>query len=179
MSCELTHRYVPGYLDGELDLVHTIEMEAHLKGCPDCAQEAESLRALRAALQRSSLAYAAPGIVLGLVGRDVARLETCAQQCRNAGAEVVTAALDVRDANAMQTWLDHFDNTHSIDLLIANAYSSLAYFSSSFTIAFTISSSGTSALNISERHALISITFVGMGEQKINASTWFSKKSIY
>jgi short-subunit dehydrogenase len=68
-----------------------------------------------------ALAYAAPGIVLGLVGRDVARLETCAQQCRNAGAEVVTAALDVRDANAMQTWLDHFDNTHSIDLLIANA----------------------------------------------------------
>ena len=60
MSCELTQRYVPGYLDGELDLVRTIEMETHLKGCPDCAQELENLKALRAALQRSSLAYAAP-----------------------------------------------------------------------------------------------------------------------
>jgi anti-sigma factor RsiW len=60
MSCELTPRYVPGYLDGELDLVRTIEIEAHLKGCPDCAQELESLKALHAALQRSSLAYAAP-----------------------------------------------------------------------------------------------------------------------
>ena len=60
MSCELTQRYVPGYLDGELDLVRTIEFETHLKGCPDCAQEMESLKALRAALQRSSLAYAAP-----------------------------------------------------------------------------------------------------------------------
>jgi anti-sigma factor RsiW len=60
MSCELRRRYVPGYLDGELDLVRTIEMEAHLKGCPDCAQEMESLKALRAALQGSSLAYAAP-----------------------------------------------------------------------------------------------------------------------
>jgi anti-sigma factor RsiW len=60
MSCELTQRYVPGYLDGELDLVLTIEIEAHLKGCPDCAQEMESLKTLRAALQRSSLAYAAP-----------------------------------------------------------------------------------------------------------------------
>src|ERR1700733_5854751 len=60
MSCELTQHYVPGYLDGELDLVRTIEIEAHLKGCPDCAQEMESLRALRAELQRSSLAYAAP-----------------------------------------------------------------------------------------------------------------------
>jgi anti-sigma factor RsiW len=60
MSCELTQRYVPGYLDGELDLVRTIEMEGHLKGCPVCAQELENLKALRTALQRSSLAYAAP-----------------------------------------------------------------------------------------------------------------------
>ena len=60
MNCELTQRYVPGYLDGELDLVRTIEMESHLKGCPACAQELETLKALRAALQRSSLAYAAP-----------------------------------------------------------------------------------------------------------------------
>jgi anti-sigma factor RsiW len=60
VNCELTERYVPGYLDGELDLVRTIEMESHLKGCPTCAQELETLKALRAALQRSSLAYAAP-----------------------------------------------------------------------------------------------------------------------
>jgi anti-sigma factor RsiW len=60
VNCELTQRYVSGYLDGELDLVRTIEMEAHLKGCPACAQELESLKALRAALQRNSLAYSAP-----------------------------------------------------------------------------------------------------------------------
>jgi anti-sigma factor RsiW len=60
LSCELTHLYIPGYLDGELDLVRTIETEAHLKECPDCARELESLKALRSALQRSSVAYAAP-----------------------------------------------------------------------------------------------------------------------
>jgi mycothiol system anti-sigma-R factor len=60
MSCELKQHVVPGYLDGELDLVRTIEMETHLKSCPACAQELESQQALRAALQRSSLAYAAP-----------------------------------------------------------------------------------------------------------------------
>jgi hypothetical protein len=37
-------------------------------------------------------------------------------------------------------------------------------------IALTISSSGISALNISERQALISLNFIGVGEQKINAS---------
>jgi anti-sigma factor RsiW len=63
VSCELTQRYVPGYLDGELDLVRTIEMETHLKGCPECARELENLKALRSTLQRSSLAYAAPAVL--------------------------------------------------------------------------------------------------------------------
>ena len=63
MNCELTERYVPGYLDSELDLVRTIEMESHMKRCPQCAQELEALKALRAALQRSSLEYAAPSVL--------------------------------------------------------------------------------------------------------------------
>jgi anti-sigma factor RsiW len=60
LTCELTQRCVPGYLDGELDLVRTGEMETHFKVCPGCTQELENLKALRAALQRNSLAYAAP-----------------------------------------------------------------------------------------------------------------------
>ena len=60
LSCKLTQRFVPGYLDGELDLSRTIEMETHLRVCEECAQELERQQALRAALQRSSLAYAAP-----------------------------------------------------------------------------------------------------------------------
>src|ERR1700730_1022362 len=60
MSCELTQRVVPGYLDGELDLVRTIEIETHLKSCAACARELESQQALRDALRRSSLAYIAP-----------------------------------------------------------------------------------------------------------------------
>jgi anti-sigma factor RsiW len=60
MSCELTQRFVPGYLDGELDLVRTIEMETHLKSCAACARELESQQALRDALRRGSLAHVAP-----------------------------------------------------------------------------------------------------------------------
>jgi anti-sigma factor RsiW len=60
LNYDLTQRYVPGYLDGEVDLVRTIEMETHLKVCSVCTQELERLKALRAALQRSSLAYRAP-----------------------------------------------------------------------------------------------------------------------
>jgi mycothiol system anti-sigma-R factor len=60
VSCKLTQRYVSGYLDGELDLSRIIEMETHLQVCAECAQELEKQQALRAALQRSSPAYAAP-----------------------------------------------------------------------------------------------------------------------
>jgi len=60
VSCKLTQRFVPGYLDGELDLSRTIEMETHLQVCGECARELERQQALHAALQRSSLAYAAP-----------------------------------------------------------------------------------------------------------------------
>jgi anti-sigma factor RsiW len=63
VSCKLTQRFVPGYLDGELDLSRTIEMETHLQVCAECARELERQQALRAALQRSSLAYAAPEAV--------------------------------------------------------------------------------------------------------------------
>ena len=60
MSCKLTQSYVPGYLDGELDLVRKIEMEEHLERCAECAREVESLQSLRAALRGNHLAYAAP-----------------------------------------------------------------------------------------------------------------------
>ncbi len=67
MSCKLTESYVPGYLDGELDLVRKIEMEQHLESCADCAREVESLQALRVTLRRSSLAYSAPAALRGRI----------------------------------------------------------------------------------------------------------------
>lgn len=68
-----------------------------------------------------ALAYAAPGVVLGLIGRDEKRLEESASACRAKGAIVKTGLIDVRNAQAMQSWLHQFDDTHPIDLLIANA----------------------------------------------------------
>jgi anti-sigma factor RsiW len=52
----MTQRFVPGYLDGELDLVRTIEMETHLKDCSACAQNLENQQEVHSALCRNSLA---------------------------------------------------------------------------------------------------------------------------
>lgn len=73
---------------------------------------------LGAALARG---YAGPGIVLGLIGRDVERLEAVAAACREAGAEVETGVLDVTEGAPLAAWLEAFDRRWPIDLLLANA----------------------------------------------------------
>ncbi|MDB5477927.1 MAG: putative short-chain dehydrogenase/reductase family protein [Alphaproteobacteria bacterium] len=68
-----------------------------------------------------ALHYAAPGVTLGLIGRNAERLEQFAGVCRKYGATVVTGLLDVADATALGQWLEEFNANHPIDLCIANA----------------------------------------------------------
>src|SRR5262249_53522958 len=48
------------YLDGELDLMKSVEVEHHLHGCAICAPEYDNLRALRPALSAPSLRFKPP-----------------------------------------------------------------------------------------------------------------------
>jgi short-subunit dehydrogenase len=68
-----------------------------------------------------AIAYAAPGTALGLVARNALRLEATAAACREAGAAVISAAIDVADGAALAAWLGEFDLAYPVDLLIANA----------------------------------------------------------
>jgi short-subunit dehydrogenase len=68
-----------------------------------------------------ALAYARPGRVLGLLGRDQARLSEIASRCQARGAQVNTAGVDVTDEHALRHWLLEFDQDHPVDLVIANA----------------------------------------------------------
>ena len=63
-------------------------------------------------------ALARPGVALHLSGRDTARLEAVAGQCRARGAVSHTAVLDVRDAEAMAAWIRGVER---LDLVVANA----------------------------------------------------------
>ena len=65
--------------------------------------------------------YAAPGVRLVLVGRDTARLEQAAERCRDKGAEVETALVDVRDRQAMHDFIRAADAKAPLDLVLANA----------------------------------------------------------
>lgn len=63
-------------------------------------------------------ALAGPAVRLSLSGRDPARLEAVAESCRGRGADVTTAVLDVRDADAMTAWISGLG---PFDLVVANA----------------------------------------------------------
>jgi short-subunit dehydrogenase len=65
--------------------------------------------------------YARPGVTLGLIGRDPARLGAVAAEARAAGAAVEEGAFDLRDRAVLAAFLTGFDAAHPIDLLIANA----------------------------------------------------------
>ena len=60
MVCDDNSRLLHGYLDAELDLVRSLEIEEHLKTCPDCAQQLWSQQTLRKAFRSSNLYERAP-----------------------------------------------------------------------------------------------------------------------
>jgi anti-sigma factor RsiW len=72
MTCQESTRLLAGYFDSELDLVHTLEVEDHLRICAACASTLEADRALRATIARSRLRFSAPPTVVRNVRAAVA-----------------------------------------------------------------------------------------------------------
>jgi anti-sigma factor RsiW len=60
MNCRETEEVIHGYLDGELDLVRSLDVEQHLKDCPGCARTLRERRALRTAIAGAGLNFDAP-----------------------------------------------------------------------------------------------------------------------
>ena len=60
MICQTTQELIHGYLDGELDLARSLEVEQHMKECQVCASAYRNQTALRSAFKNSSLYYSAP-----------------------------------------------------------------------------------------------------------------------
>jgi short-subunit dehydrogenase len=68
-----------------------------------------------------ALHYAARGVFLALSGRNEERLEQVAAACRAKGALIEIAILDVSDRENMRDWIGDMDDTHPLDLVVANA----------------------------------------------------------
>lgn len=60
MICEDARPLVHAYVDGELGLAKSLEVEAHLRDCDACAREQSNVLALRAAFSNGALYHEAP-----------------------------------------------------------------------------------------------------------------------
>ena len=60
MSCHETREWIHGYLDDEIDLVKSVEVEEHLKDCYACTRAYERIRGLRSAVGDGSLRFEPP-----------------------------------------------------------------------------------------------------------------------
>jgi len=60
VNCDDARILLHGHLDGELDVVRDLEVERHLEGCPNCAREFATLRAMRTRLRDETFRFEAP-----------------------------------------------------------------------------------------------------------------------
>jgi anti-sigma factor RsiW len=60
MNCNEIHPLLHAYVDSELDLMPSLEVDRHLKACAGCTAMKRSLESLRATLRNNDLAYRAP-----------------------------------------------------------------------------------------------------------------------
>jgi anti-sigma factor RsiW len=90
--CDDNARLLHGYLDGELDLVRSLEIEEHLKTCPDCAQELWNQQTLRKAFRSSSLYERAPDGLARKIRNSLAQAQAKEQDAPAAPANAPKAA---------------------------------------------------------------------------------------
>lgn len=60
MHCEETRELIHGYLDGELDLVKSMEVEKHLQMCDECARAHQAIRSLSPVIGNSAVRFEPP-----------------------------------------------------------------------------------------------------------------------
>jgi anti-sigma factor RsiW len=79
MDCKEAKTWLQGYLDDELDLRETVEIERHLESCGSCSEARDSQRVLRDSIQASGLRFRCPddlrANMKSLIAREVGKPE--------------------------------------------------------------------------------------------------------
>jgi anti-sigma factor RsiW len=60
VDCKETQTWLNGFIDGELDLARTVEIEKHMAECAGCSRARDGLRTLQDSLRAASLEFRCP-----------------------------------------------------------------------------------------------------------------------
>jgi anti-sigma factor RsiW len=75
LSCKDTQDWLHGYIDGQLGLMQTVEIERHLAGCTVCSEAVDNQRAMRDSVRAAGLEFHCPDHVRSNI-RSAIRRET-------------------------------------------------------------------------------------------------------
>lgn len=93
MSCgDKAARLLEAYVDGQLDLVGSLEMEGHLSGCAECSRTVERHRALQSSFRDASLYFEKPKRLEGRVRSVLRAAATPAKTARRSSWRWLAAA---------------------------------------------------------------------------------------
>jgi anti-sigma factor RsiW len=90
MTKHSQHNLLHAYLDDELDLVRSMELEDHLVECGDCAHEVASYRALRDRMRTDNLRYQAPASFRVRLLRGIKEQENSDKEQENSNEQQVS-----------------------------------------------------------------------------------------
>ena len=90
MECKEAQRLSGAYVDGELDLVASLDLESHLQDCGGCTQGIGVIRKLREAVKTADCRFAPPA---GMSQRVLAAIETAARTSAQTAGEKETGRL--------------------------------------------------------------------------------------
>jgi anti-sigma factor RsiW len=93
VNCAAAEDLLDAYLDGELDLVRSLEIERHLADCSGCSAALARLQSLQAALRSAPLRYQPPPRLARRVSASLRRQDRSWQRLSTALAGVAAAAM--------------------------------------------------------------------------------------
>lgn len=108
MNCPETQRLLHAYIDGELDMADTLEIERHFETCTACLEAYNNYQAIRTAIKTGSLYFRAPEKLQKQVQSSVRKANQAAILSRVASWRVVGIAAALIVALSLALLFTHF-----------------------------------------------------------------------
>ena len=123
MSCQETQGLIHGYVDGELDLVRSLEIEKHIETCEVCSRAYRTQQSLKKAFSAAPLRFNAPASLRTRIQSSLRKTEKAAP-ARRAASWLATwswagAAAVVLLAAVLGGILGHLVRVPATDQLVA------------------------------------------------------------
>ena len=103
MNCEQTRNLIHGYVDGELDLVRSLEIEQHLRECAACSDAHEGLQSLRASVRAGAPYFTPPPSLKLRIQASLRKVEGTKSRTRISPGRILAIAASVAAA-VLLTW---------------------------------------------------------------------------